>query len=266
MCGRAVFSLSRARVAKVAGLSDLSLVPVEVDIHRYNLCPTDSLVCVVDDTSTHERSIRMMKWGIEPRFSVSRSLSTINARIETVSTSKLYGPLVDRFRCVVIVDGFYEWKQEKSEKIAYLIRNDSKVSERPILSSAETHVHISAEEGCVLPLGVSPLLFAAIYDDSTVSILTTDSIGPCAAIHSRMPVLLSPESAQEWLSPASFESVFSTVFQSSRSLAKDLVCIQVSSKVNSVANKGIELTEPIREIRKRSFEAGLGKFFTKKPR
>lgn len=261
----------------MAGVRDVASVPEGAALQKYNLCPTNYLVCVLDDGIGLERSVRLMKWGLEPRFVPTQSLSTINARIEGVLTSKVYGPLINEQRCVVIVDGFYEWHQAKNEKIPYLMQFGSDVIEHPILrqglsSKAETspeHARVDeSSASCVLPVGVSPLLLAGIYDFSkttleyTCSILTTEACGPVSKVHSRMPVFLSPESARNWLSQEPFEGVVGSIIRTSRELAGKLVCKQVSSLVNSISNKSIEVTYPASEMKKRSFEQGLGRFFS----
>ena len=229
-----------------------------------------------------------MKWGLEPPFKTSYHLNTINARVEHVSESKLYGRLLDSKRCVVVVDGFYEWSHINKERVPYLIRFDDATPEESILSafpttqstqsstqpSHATNNRESSDTDCILPEGVSPLFLAGLYDVSSESgsysctILTTDSCGKVGNIHERMPVLLSPSTARDWLDcDSKFSTIIPSVLDSSKKLANRLICIQVSPLVNSVANKSKEVTLPIAEHKKRSLEKGLGRFFsTKKPK
>ena len=269
MCGRTVYSLPPSRLGRVAGIALSDVAIGQLHFRNYNLCPTNSLVCIIENSSLHCRSVQLMKWGLEPRFPVTHTLSTINARIEGLSTSKLYGPLVDHNRCVVVVDGFYEWHQEKTEKVPFLLRYGADVPERSIPGGVfDDYVSVDDfDSECVLPAGVSPLLLAGIYDrspsgDYTCSIITTDSVGPCSQIHSRMPLLLSPESAADWLSVSlSFNDMQLKVFQTSRELAAHIESIQVSSLVNSVMNSSKDVTLAASEMKKKSFEKGLGRFF-----
>ena len=190
MCGRTVFTLSRRRVAKVSGVSDTKKVPDDVENYRsYNLGPTKSLVCVTQDESTQDRCIQLMKWGMDPRFETDKHLNTINARIEGLSTSKMYSPIIDSHRCVVIVDAFYEWTQTEKIHTPYLIRFKDDQKECPIpFSNAEskqedTDIGSEEESDSVLPAGVSPLFLAAIYDrskssgENKCSIITMESFG-----------------------------------------------------------------------------------------
>lgn len=276
MCGRTIFRLSGKRVARVAGVNDSSSVPSGMDsAHSYNLSPTNFLVCVTEEGSTRSRKIELMRWGIEPRFEVTHTLTTINARIEGVQTSKMYSPLIDGKRCVVIVDAFYEWTQTTKVHTPHLIRYLDSVPEVPIFPPLKTEIlksepnDVPDEEGAesVVPKDVSPLLIAGIFDTSKsgerrCSILTTDAVGPAAKVHTRMPVLLSPESAQLWLSDVSFGEISGPVIRACKAQAGQLFCSEVSSLVNSVANKGREVTLPVAEMKKRSFEKGLGRYFT----
>jgi putative SOS response-associated peptidase YedK len=135
----------------------------------------------------------------------------------------------------------------------------------------------SDTDDCILPKGVSPLFLAGLYDISpnsgtySCTILTTESSGPTGKIHDRMPLLLSSETARDWLDcdKHKFADIVSQVAKTSRVLSDKLVCIQVSTLVNSVSNKSKDVTLPVAEMKKRSFEKGLGRFFsqeTKKPK
>jgi len=278
MCGRTVFTLSRKRVVRVAGVNDDSDVPQDFGGSRsYNLGPTKGLICVTQELSTNRRCIQIMKWGIDPRFETEKHLTTINARMEGVASSKMYSGLIDTQRCVVIVDGFYEWTQDEKIHTPYLIRyRDGKKEVRIPSSVPETECQskdgaMDDSEGSVLPAGVSPLLFAAIYDRSKTtgenkcSIITMESFGCASKVHSRMPLLLSPDTARMWLEGSPFSELKTELSQTARKLSEDLQCIQVSTLVNSIHNQSRDVTLPIAEAKKRSFEKGLGRFFKVSP-
>jgi putative SOS response-associated peptidase YedK len=271
MCGRTVCTLSKRRVARIASVQETE-VPDLTATHSFNLCPTNGLITVVE-TANMKRRVYKMKWGIEPRFTTSHNLSTINARIEGVRTSKLYSPLIDSKRCVVVVDAFYEWDQRTKTHTPYLIRYRNEVHECPIVSSmGEAVVPSDSQSGTsesdeFLPRNVSPLLMAAIYDENpktgelSCSVLTMDSCDPVSMIHTRMPVLLSSKTAQLWLGKSPFDEILPSIFQSSKHEASLLFCTQVSNLVNSISNKSRDVTLPVSEQKKRSFEKGLGRFF-----
>jgi putative SOS response-associated peptidase YedK len=270
----------------VAGITPLRSGKEAAVIPDYNLCPTSYVPVVKQGANPSERELKFMKWSLEPRFFPSQPLTTINARVESIKTSRVFSPLIESNRCVVIVDAFYEWNQSRGDHIPYLIRFTDDVREEPIELSVEiseetplnsiTGDNLHDEEpepGCILPRGVSPLLFAGLYDvskttgENTCTILTTESHGKVSAIHARMPLLLSPKTAQEWLDCKNhtFDDVIPRVKKACRSLSEKLTCIEVSSLVNTISNKSIDVTLPVKEWKKRSFEKGLGRFFSTSP-
>jgi len=282
MCGRTVMSMNRRRIRSVAGVSAYSDESDE-GYHNYNLCPTSKIPIVIEESGSTSREVKFVKWGLEPRFVPSQPLTTINARVEGVRASKVFSPLIETNRCVIIVDAFYEWTQSKSDHTPYHIRYRDDIQETSIPSSTnqgsltalsstesqELEETKSNDPDCILPLGVSPLLIAGLYDVSkstgeyTCTILTTESAGPTAKVHNRMPLLVSPEVARDWLncSTHSFDQVIPNVIKTCRSLSESLTCTQVSSLVNSISNKSRDFTLPVSEWKKRSFEKGLGRFF-----
>ena len=278
MCGRTIFTLSHGRVTRIAGLrsSDVKSEDIET-VRSYNLCPTRRLICITEDVNAHQRNARLMKWGLEPRFEASKSLSTINARIEGIQTSRMYSRLIDANRCVVIVDAFYEWDQTTPKHTPYLIRNRDTVPEECIppvdgteLDSGDVY-EVSPPADSILPDGVAPLLLAAIYDTNpatgelSCSILTTDSCAAVAKVHTRMPVMLSAETARLWMGTAPFSEIVGPIVKACRSQAEGLFCTQVSNLVSSISNKSRDVTLPVAEMKEKSFQKGLGRFFTKSP-
>jgi putative SOS response-associated peptidase YedK len=123
--------------------------------------------------------IRGMAWGFVPPFSRGRPDSPIlaNARAETVATLPSFKPAVERRRCLVPANGFYEWRTEGRVKLP--------------------HVFMLA--------GGEPFAFAGIWEPSgegnpdTFCILTTSPNELVAPIHDRMPVILTRETMPRWL-------------------------------------------------------------------
>jgi putative SOS response-associated peptidase YedK len=215
-----------------------------------------------------------MKWGLEPKFVSNHHLATINARIEGIGASRIYSGLVDSCRCVVVVDAFYEWDNKKKENIPYILRYRDSVKQEQIPGSSvfkdNSNDILEGEPigESYLPKDVSPLLLAAVYDTNprsgefSCSILTKDSVGPVSKIHSRMPVILTPSTAKLWLDIGQgFDKISRDVVNECNDTALLLQSTQVSSLVNSVRNKGREVTLSVEDFKKRSFEKGLGKYF-----
>ncbi|MBM4406093.1 MAG: SOS response-associated peptidase [Chloroflexi bacterium] len=147
----------------------------------YNIAPTQEVLTVVNDGMRHGR---MMKWGLIPSWSKDGrpSYSTINAKAETLATSRLYAPAYKKRRCLVLASGFYEWRKEGATK---------------------TPVHIRLKSD-------KPFAFAGLWDfwkspeDKGVfscTIVTTTPNAVVRPIHDRMPVILSREAEALWLDP-----------------------------------------------------------------
>ena len=124
-----------------------------------------------------------MKWGYKPVWSKK---IIINARTDTVQdgTKKLWTKVKESSRCIVIVEGFYEWKDSKP----WLVRGGNE--------------ELSYFAG----------LYHTVEDICYVSIVTCDSVGDMTSIHHRMPVqLLTCKEMDTWISPIAFsesKSVF----------------------------------------------------------
>ncbi|MEO3778071.1 SOS response-associated peptidase [Micromonospora sp. B11E3] len=150
----------------------------------HNVAPTDS-VPLVRLTAEGHRALSAGRWGLVPPWASSPAGAArmINARAETVATSRAYAPSFARRRCLVPADGWYEWvrRADGGRQAYYMTPADSSV-----LALAGIW---SVWEG---PSG--PLL--------SFSVLTVPAIGELAEVHDRMPLLLPRERWSAWLGPA----------------------------------------------------------------
>ena len=131
-----------------------------------------------------------MMWGLIPPTHpgprpASHGLSTNNCRLETVRTSSLYSPCLERRRCVVVCQGFYEWLREAGAKQPYLVFRPG--LHQPLLYLAGLY---SVWRG---PGGQEVLSY---------SIITRQSNSVLAWLHHRMPAFLQPHQVWEWLDQA----------------------------------------------------------------
>ena len=156
---------------------------------RYNVAPSETMPIVVP----HE--IPFMHWGYRPAWA---NKEVINARIESLATKPYFR---EAKHCLVPATGFYEWKRDNGHKVPYFFH----VPDNPLFA------------------------FAGVYNERGYAIVTTASQGVVADIHTRMPVILSKDSEQQWLTD--------TVAPE----AQPLVCHEVGSAVNSPANDWPEL-------------------------
>lgn len=149
----------------------------------HNVAPTDP-VPLVRVTAEGHRALSVGRWGLVPAWSRSPAGAArmINARSETVATSRAYAGAFARRRCLVPADGWYEWvRSAGGGKQAYYMT--------PLDGSVLAFAGIwSVWEG---PAG--PLL--------TCSVLTTAALGELAEVHDRMPLLLPRERWAGWLAP-----------------------------------------------------------------
>ena len=179
MCGR--FTLKnverlldrlRARGVDVDGISDL--------VPHYNIAPTQEILTVTQQAATSEA--KFLQWGLIPSWS-KEPKGFINARVETIDEKPSFKESYEKRRCLILADGFYEW--ERNGKIS-----------QPYYFQLKQH---------------EPFAFAGIWDrwqyDSrsitSCAIVTTTANELLAEIHTRMPVILRPESYDLWLSDQS---------------------------------------------------------------
>jgi putative SOS response-associated peptidase YedK len=152
---------------------------------RYNIAPGDQVLAVTADREGTPRG-ELLRWGLVPSWAETpeTGLKMINARAETVDARPAYRRAFERFRCLIIADGFYEWRA---------LPNGYK----------EPH-HIARADG-------EPFAFAGLWsmwrkDEEhqlrTCAILTTAANATVAPLHDRMPVILANAHERAWLDPS----------------------------------------------------------------
>ena len=143
-------------------------------------------------SSVQPTVIQNYQWGLIPSFCNSTKdakdmmTKTLNAKSETIFALPSFKHSIMEKRCLILVDGFYEWRTIGKQKYPYYIyTNDNE-----------------------------PFAFGGIYNDwvnketgeiiNTFSIITTEANPLMAKIHNlklRMPLMLSKETEQNWLNP-----------------------------------------------------------------
>ena len=175
MCGRFSQISSPQVFAELFGLeSELAFRP------RYNVSPnSDILACRV--SLEGKKELVPLHWGLVPSWSkgLDKRFSMINARAETVATKPAYRAPFRRHRCLIPVDGFYEWHEENGKQPYYI-----------------KHLHDT------------PLVFAGLWDHwddgegdriESCSIITCEASPFMLPVHERMPVILKAENFDAWL-------------------------------------------------------------------
>jgi len=129
MCGRCVANVSREEVMRLAGTKTFR--NVELYKLKYNCTPQAYLPCIIRREGCTDAEpaydVEAFRWGVVPSFASADSAekdykmnfgptSTSNARSENLKNSPLWRRLVKKKRCAVVVNGYYEWKQDKITK------------------------------------------------------------------------------------------------------------------------------------------------------
>ena len=117
MCGRFTQRLSSAEFAELFGATDLAGTPGEA----YNVAPTQQVLAVRD--REEGRTLERLRWGFVPSWSTGPDPRgrMINARAETVATSPAFRASFRSKRCLVPVDGFYEWRRDEGRSRPFYI-------------------------------------------------------------------------------------------------------------------------------------------------
>jgi putative SOS response-associated peptidase YedK len=180
MCGRIALYSDTPQLAR---LLDAGVDPDLVDAlePRWNIGPTSPILGVSEDQE-RQRTLGAYRWGLIPWWAKDPAAikNTFNARGETVATKSMFQSAFSRSRILVPVDAFYEWKAGTPKQPFAFKRADGQ-----------------------------PLVFAGLRDRwkgddgielRSATIITTHA-GPDIPIHDRQPVVLEPETWNQWLDP-----------------------------------------------------------------
>jgi putative SOS response-associated peptidase YedK len=189
---------------------------------RYNVAPTDP-VLAIRLNGDGQREPGVLRWGLIPHFADPDSFDKllINARAETVAEYPAFQDAFRTNRCLIVADGFYEWRAEETGKKPVWITRPSK----------------------------EPFAFAGLWaearrkDGSSVHSCTIVTCEPgeiVAPIHDRMPVILDEVGEGEWLDPGTTEERLQALLVPT----DDLAVTEVSDAVNDVRQDGPALIEP----------------------
>ncbi len=181
MCGRIILITPAVDLARALGITE---VPAWVAgfIPRYNVAPGQQIPAVVAGPDTTRHQLTQLHWGLVPAWAKNprQSYRMINARSETVAVKPAFREPFRHRRCIIPVDGFYEWRRRGETQQPYALRP----------SAGGLFALAGVWERWERP-GQPPL--------ETCSILTTDANAAMRPIHDRMPVILAPSDQAEWL-------------------------------------------------------------------
>ena len=193
---------------------------------RYNIAPTDEAIVVVE--RDERRALTNYRWGLIPHWAESARIAsrTFNARAETVATAPVFRESFRRRRCLVPVDGFYEWKREGSVRQPYRVfRSDG----RPLALAGLWSGWRDLDGGEVR---------------RTFTIITTTPNETIAELHDRMPVIIPDHAWARWLDPRPAEpGELRALLESDTTVALEIAA--ASRLVNDVRHDGPQLLLPL---------------------
>ena len=232
MCGRVVTTSSPKELSRYLGAAEIVEVLGGED---HNLAPTGRLPLVWAEARTGDgdrglaRVLGTARWGLVPKWADRPEMGArmFNARAETVAEKPAFRAAYAKRRCLIPVDGFYEWglgRENHAKQPWYIYRPDG-----------------------------DPLVLAGLWEcwsppDTqegelrTCTVITVPANDDLRPVHHRMPALLSPRDWSDWLDPG--EASREILDAMLRPAADGLLSRHpVGRRVNNARNKGPELLE-----------------------
>jgi putative SOS response-associated peptidase YedK len=221
MCGRTALTVAPEDLREALGLSDLPAIAP-----HYNVPPSQPVAVLREPTSSPERRLELLRWGLVPAWAGSPKIAhkLALARVESVATTRAFSDAVRKRRCLVIVDGFFEW------------RRDGKRASQPFFVRRADHA----------PFGLAGVWERWVANDGEVvescAIITQPSRPPVNVIHDRMPLVLERDAWDRWLDVAPIDTDALAPLLEPRSPA--LFAFPVSSYVNDPRHDDPQCIEP----------------------
>ena len=192
---------------------------------RYNAAPSQELWVIRRNPTTGERSLDLLRWGLVPAWCKEKPKPPpINAMAETVHAKPMFREAYKKRRCILPIDGFFEWRAEKGSK-------------------AKQPYAIAMKDG-------SPFGLAGLWENwkdpatgewvRTFCVLTTRANALVEPIHTRMPLILAPGSYDRWLSDEPDPRDLLEPYP-----AEPMTLWPVSTRVNSYRNDDPDLILPL---------------------
>ena len=165
MCGRYVITKPVFKTEKIVKKA----IGVENE-DNYNAHPQQKLTVIKQ--YVNGKTLEKLEWGLTPSWAKEKNIrSLINGRLETLGKKISFKNLIKSYRCLIVADGYYEWKREKSGKIPhYFERQDDKT-----------------------------IFFAGIYKAKQFCIVTREATSNVGEIHDRQPVIIDKKDLNDYL-------------------------------------------------------------------
>ena len=234
MCGR--FTLASDTETMSQTFLDFAM-PINLS-PRYNISPTQDVAVIANtptDTEIHPEmgQVEFFHWGLIPSWAKDPKIGNrmINARSETLAEKPSFRSAYKRRRCIILADGYYEWKQVPGDrrKQPVYIRLQS---QKPFALAGLWEVWQA--EGMDKPI-------------RSCTIITCPPNALLEKIHHRMPVILPQDAYAEWLSPdeRSTDSLQPLLVPYS---GEEMEAYPVSTFVNRPTNDSLECIAPFEGV------------------
>jgi putative SOS response-associated peptidase YedK len=226
MCGRTALSTPPDELREFFQLESApDLSP------RYNIAPTQPIPIIRQAVDRPGRRIELLRWGLVPAGSIGASAGAplINVRRESLASRPPFREAFRRRRCLVVVDGFFEWRREgKHTNQPYFIHRADK---KPFALAGLWEKWVS-RDGEVI---------------ESCAVVTMPAAPPVDPIHDRMPLVIPAESWSAWLDPhAADPHLLEPLLHPAP--PTDLVAEAVSTRVNSPVHDDIECIAPAQHL------------------
>lgn len=224
MCGRFALKAPPRTIQEHFQLPETIELP-----KRYNIAPSQNIAVVRSLPGQGARQLDMLRWGLVPSWAKDLKIGykMINARSETLAQKPSFRAPFKNKRCLIVADGFYEWKRSGKVKQPY-------------------YIHLA---------GNSVLAFAGLWESwhspdgqiiESCTIITTIANRLVSEIHDRMPVILPPGQYETWLQNSSPGTALHRLLVPYPD--DEMEVYQVGQAVNSPKNETPECVEPIRTL------------------
>ncbi len=199
---------------------------------RYNVAPSQMIPAAVRPLENKNREMKLLQWGFVASWTQGGRL-ILNVRSEEIDEKPLFRESFEKWRCLIPVDGFYEWRHQAKETRPYFIQMKNKQ-----------------------PFALAGLWATQKMEEKTIEscgILTTNPNEVVRVVHDRMPVIISPKHYDLWLDSdvRDFREI-KELFEPFP--ADQMEAYQVSAWVNKVANDDPKCMEPSNEPETLSFD------------
>ena len=234
MCGRYRRTSQEEELARMYNIP----IPKQTDLPiSYNIAPSQDVLALRYDSEKSARSLVALRWGLIPSWADDEKIGykTINARMETVQSAPSFRSAFQKRRCLILADGFYEWRKTGGPKVPF---------------------DVALEDN-------RPFAFAGLWEAwknrvtqewvFSCTIITTEANELIGQIHNRMPLIIDAEDQAEWLGESDSDDLTDLLkpFPANR-----MKILEISTLVNNPKNNDASLLEPIPALK---FFEGYGR-------